>query len=1326
MTKYQIKQLEGKANWLNWKGRVSILLRGSSDALDVVEGRLRKPDEPSDGATEAQVTAYQTSLSKYQKADCNAMIILSSNMSEETYERVRSITSARDTWLELHRLYDGVQDDRAYDLCMQFFGYKMSAGDDIATHIAKLKNIWKDLKVEIEKDVNKNLLLMCRIVETLPREYFAFASSWRMLSKVERTVENLTDQLCSYERALAGKTEINQQEALLAKASNVKSPKHKNQVRVKKNVKSSLLCHYCRSPEHFIKECGKWIADGRPRKPENSRAMNANSVSMYAVDNSAFAVSDSRNPDEWFVDNGATCHLTFRNDIFQSFERFCIPLKLQVADGNTIEALGKGIVQLQATVDGKSIEVNLQDVWYVPKLNRNLFSVLAAQDKLENSCFVSTKFKCHLEVGGKKVLAGERKQNGGLFRLVAETKFTSESYIADACTAEVCAINKENVLQLYHERFGHQNKRHVKTVIKREMNIDVDLDSEICEGCVYGKAHRLKFGTRVKATRPGERIHADVCGPFCYSFSKCRYFVLFKDDYSSFRFVYFMKEKSEVQEKLKFLLKNIRTAGYVVSEFLSDNGGEFDNAEVRKTLLESGIRQRLIMPYTPEQNGCSERENRTLVEAARTMRLAHGELPQALWAELINTAAYILNRTGTSSVEGKSPYELWYNKKPQIKHLRVIGCTAYVHIPAQCRKKMDSKAVKGVLVGYEGDDGYRIYVQEGNKSYRSRDVVFDETPLCSSSRDWTAIPHNEESEKEVEVQQENAEANDDVNPESENDEEKDEIGINENQIDQTHQMQLRDRKCIQRPANLNDYVMSVEELMTDLKEPETYEEATNDRCADEWRNAMKSEIQSLKENDTWELVDRPTGKKVIPCKWVFKLKNNPDGSIERYKARLVVKGYSQKKGIDYSDTFSPVVRSSTVRTLLSVAAKEKLHLMQFDVSTAFLYGRLEEEIFMEQPEGFTENSEKVCKLKRSLYGLKQAPRCWNKRFKDFLISHEFKSSDADPCLFIRKRNSRKILIGLFVDDGIVASTDKSELEKFQRELEAEFRITAKPATYFLGIEIHQQSDGSIKISQGAYTRKLLDQFGMSNCRPCPTPIIKSEKEIEPGESQSEQLKFPYRSAVGALMYLMTGTRPDIAYAVSVVSRKLENPSKSDVVQVKRIFRYLRGTLDDGITYKPDENKNSLICYSDADHGGDKATGRSTSGVVCIYSGGAISWQSQRQATVAISTTEAEVVAASEAAREVVWLKRLLSDITNFSEIPEIYVDNEAAIRLAQNPELHRRTKHIEIRHFFIREKVTNGEIVVSKISSEFQVADALTKALPRPKLLTLMQTVGLG
>jgi transposase InsO family protein len=264
---------------------------------------------------------------------------------------------------------------------------------------------------------------------------------------------------------------------------------------------------------------------------------------------------------------------------------------------------------------------------------------------------------------------------------------------------EVNVTGTNNLLQLYHERFGHQNKRHVKSLLSKELNIKVEMDSELCEGCMYGKAHRLPFGTRTKTTKAGQRVHTDVCGPFQESMSGFKYFVLFKDDYTKFRTIYFLKEKSEVAEKLSQFLAETKTVGHVIKELLSDNGKEFDNKDVRSMLQKEGIIQRLTMPYTPQQNGCSERENRTVVETARAIMHAHGNIPQTLWAEIVRSANYILNRTGPSNVPGTSPYELWYGKKPGLKHLRVIGSTCYVHVPKQTRKKMDPKATKGILIG---------------------------------------------------------------------------------------------------------------------------------------------------------------------------------------------------------------------------------------------------------------------------------------------------------------------------------------------------------------------------------------------------------------------------------------------------------------------------------------------------------------------------------------------------------------------------------------------------------------------------------------------------
>ena len=397
--------------------------------------------------------------------------------------------------------------------------------------------------------------------------------------------------------------------------------------------------------------------------------------------------------------------------------------------------------------------------------------------------------------------------------------------------------------------------------------------------------------------------------------------------------------------------------------------------------------------------------------------------------------------------------------------------------------------------------------------------------------------------------------------------------------------------------------------LTNEEQPTSFQEAVDSASKHMWVKAMQNEMEALQENHTWDIKNLPKNKRAIPCKWVYKMKTNADGSVERYKARLVIKGCSQRKGYDYDQTFSPVAKSGTIRSVLSIAANEGMLLRQFDVSTAFLYGNLEEEIYMEQPEGFNDGTGRVCRLNKSLYGLKQAPRCWNKRFGNFLIRLGFIVNEADPCLYIKENGSNKTILALYVDDGLVASTNQTELFSLMNSLESEFKITHKAASYFLGFEISHRKDGSIKVSQEGYARKILHRFGMSECKPVSTPIPK--ESIQSGKvsenDSNQELHFPYRQAVGALMYLMTGTRPDIAYAVGVASRCLENPKPSDVVLVKRIFRYLKGTIDYGIIYKHKFKKGILETFSDADLGGDEQTGRSTTGVVCIYAGGAVTW-----------------------------------------------------------------------------------------------------------------------
>ena len=1236
ISRQQIEQLTGKRNWSTWKFRIMIMLRGVKNAFEIIDGRLNMPDQPAVGAADEAINQFRSELEAFNKAEVAALQILTSHMSTEILVMVMRFRSAREMWLELERLFDGNSEDRLYSLGMQFFA-SIEMDQEMTIHLSRLKTLFNDFNAEFRRSGMQELpeiLLILKILNSLPKEYLSFVTSWKMLSTAERSIERLTTELCSFQRELKRNNKDQNELKQEALAVNHDKKKLVNKSRVNR-------CFYCNEKGHFIRNCQKWIKDGKPSKSEkkSQKLREAMTVESFVSVTNQFRIEKES---DWFVDNGATVHVTEDRQIFKEFREFNEKREIKTAKGN-LEAVGEGTVPVEMLIKGRWHQKKLLNVWYVPNISRNLFSVTAAHDKNKDSCFVSRPTSCHFKINGRIVMVGNREFEGGLFKAALRTK---------SQTQEVNSLSDDLMLQLYHERMAHQNKHHVKKLIERELGIKVRADNETCEGCIYGKAHRLKFGTRVRATAPGELIHCDVCGPFeMPSFRGYRYFVLFKDDFSRYRRVYFMKEKSEVSSKLEEMLAEARTSGNTVKELLSDNGLEFDNEKVRKILQQHGVKQRLITPYTPQQNGCAERDNRTLVEAARAMLYAHSNLPKRLWAELVNTAAYIINRTGVSAVEGKSPFELWFGKKPSIKHLKVIGTTCYAYIPEQKRKKLDKKALKCVLIGYNGDDSYRLWHQESGDTKISRDVRFDKEVLLkstvstsisleidelhNSSQESNSIAGEDEMKEEVRDSDEPDEIQD-LSQQSSSETGEDEIKeLKNSETSISSKRELRDRSLIKQPARLEDYVLNAE-------------------------------------------------------------------------------------GIEFSEISSLESRLSTVRSVLSVAARDKLYLLQFDVSTAFLYGDLEEDIYMIQPEGCDDGSGRVCHLKRSLCGLKQAPRCWNKKFNDFLTKEGFKSSFADPCLYIRNRNGRKLILVLYVDDGLIASSNKEDVEQFITDLKKSFQISCSEAKFYLGLEIAQEKDG-IKITQKGYIEKILKKFNMENANPVETPIIKSSQNIEPGKAES---KFPYRSAVGALMYLMVGTRPDIAYAVGVASRSLENPTEDDIVKVKRIFRYLRGTVSHGIKYQADSVKG-LEAYSDADHAGDLATRRSTTGVICCFAEGAVSWFSQRQASVSISTTEAEIVASSEAARELVWLKRLFADLTQIDKT-RLFVDNEAAIKLAHNPEMHRRTKHIETRHFYVRECVQGNLLEVERISSQDQLADIMTKPLFKARFRMLCQAIGLS
>lgn len=631
----------------------------------LIDKKLVKPAQLDITATEEQVKKYKEKNDLYRKANSYAKSMITSSVTDEVYQKIMDKETVYDAWEALKQQFEATSKDQLFKICSDIFAFSWTP-EDVSTHIAKLKSLWNELNSGLKaKDENalSDLILVCKTLHILPRNFETFRSSWMLLTKnTEKTFDELTMQLCMFERNFRKTDENNKiaQEALVVKSSKQPSQYNKeNQNRFNNRSRKEDICNYCKKKGHWVKTCKKWIADGRPAK--NKTAGNAQSpqsnvletqVALFSICNEVCTAET--NAMDWWIDNGATKHVTNRSDLFTEFKEFENPYDIKAAGKETLKALGKGTIQVLSTTDNNNQKLILRDVWYVPKISRNLFFVLAAQDRNQDSKFKSTATRCWLEVEGKTVLCGSREVNGSLYKaaiqpIVHEQEAGINVVIADSST-----------LQLYHERWGHQDKRHIQEMLERELGIKVKLDKKLCESCIFGKAHRLPFGTRKKTTEPGELMSTDVVGPFDESVSKKRYLVVFKDSYTKFRYGYIIKEKSEVKNALKHMLAHAKTLGHSIKELLSDNGGEFDNTEVKRILQENGIMQRLTAPYTPQQNGGSERENRTIIEMARTFKYSNLEIkfPEAIWAELVNSAIYILNRTGKSSKKGISPYEL--------------------------------------------------------------------------------------------------------------------------------------------------------------------------------------------------------------------------------------------------------------------------------------------------------------------------------------------------------------------------------------------------------------------------------------------------------------------------------------------------------------------------------------------------------------------------------------------------------------------------------------------------------------------------------------------
>ncbi|CAL9001633.1 unnamed protein product, partial [Prunus brigantina] len=657
-------------------------------------------------------------------------------------------------------------------------------------------------------------------------------------------------------------------------------------------------------------------------------------------------------------------------------------------------------------------------------------------------------------------------------------------------------------------------------------------------------------------------------------------------------------------------------------------------------------------------NGVAERKNRTIVEMAKCM-MFEKSMPLEFWAEAVNTAVYILNRCPTKALDKKTPFEAYSGRKPAIKHLRIFGSLCYAHVPNQQRQKLDLTSKRCVFLGYGScEKGYRLYNIATGSVIISRDV---------KETDDANLTQTEVLE-----------------------EEQIELVSGPQDVDHT-------------PLKYKSIAEVYERCNLCIVEPETFEEAIKDAA---WQKAMETELEMIEKNDTWELVNRPSDKPIIGVKWVYKTKLNLDGSVQKNKARLVAKGYSQKPGIDFNETFAPVARLDTVRTLIALAAQRGWKLFQLDVKSAFLNGVLHEEVYVDQPPGFViKNKEDgVYRLKKALYGLKQAPRAWYDEINSYFTTAGFQRSPSEATLYVKTEESGILIVSLYVDDIIYTGSSRELMMEFKIEMMRQYEMTDLGLLHhFLGLGVIQ-AESYIFLHQKKYAKTLLDKFGFKDCKAVATPLAMNEKlSKEDGSEQADE--GVYRQIVGSLLYL-TATRPDIMFAASLLARFMHGPTRKHMGTAKRVLRYVQGTTDYGIVYEKGKEAR-LIGYCDSDWAGSEDDMKSTSGYAFNLGSGA------------------EYVSAAEATAQAIWLRFVLSD---FGEeqvgATTILCDNTSAIAITKNPVHHHKTRHINRRFHFIRDALQNGEIDLLYCKTEEQTADIFTKALAKDRFEYLRRKLG--
>lgn len=1333
--------LKNAATFTMWSFQIKILFE-AKDLLKFVDGTVTLDEVPVDQHDD------------WREEDAKAKLYIMMTTEKSVKQHLLSCSTSKEMYDKLKKIYEKDTEHQKCHLLQELYSYKWNRNKSCLDNVSTIQQLSFQLN-SLGHVINDNAVLT-KVSSMLPKEFSNFATAWDSVPLAEKTIDNLCSRLQLEEsKMLASKEEIAETVAFQAGGSNSVKDRLtckicKKQGHAATDCKIKRKCKYCKRNNHPSERCfykpkpcaickktnhkqencyynPERVSPKRKDNPSNYKnnekrfKTETESGEKHKQKKQCFMSFNKRSKDSGaessgsqvsetslVVDSGATGHMT--NDINLLSNIKHSESNIQTAEkGASMKSSYSGDLESETCI--------LNQVNYVPGLTKNLLSVSRTTKGDASVIFTED----HVYVCRGQALVSEES-------IILKGERISELYYIDL----KCIKNKQvflcqsdlDIFISWHRKMGHLGPHNLYKLQNMCTGVRFQISPKdlelICTVCAEANSIKLPHNTvRERAKKPLELLHIDLSGKISPATHNNRnYYLLILDDYTHFIKVFLLTHKSQSADFIKqFVAESQRQLDTKVKKIRCDNGGEFICNNLKDWCEKKGIILDYTIPYCPQLNGKAERMNKTLGRRVRAL-LNDSELPQYMWGEAVYTAAYLINRSPTSTVS-KLPIEMWTQKPQDLSNIELFGTIAYAKIN-EYLKKLDNRAKESVFVGY-CPNGYRLWDPLKRRIFVSRDVIFTDisghTLMNRDHKEHSITIKTKKSNKKGRNRQNRA--NDETheheheldNPDEVENQEEQNPGGNEqeqnleeengdNCIIENPGYNLRDRNTITHPKKFDDYKLY---LISQEPLPLTYETCATDP---NWKKAIEDEKHALKKNEAWTLVDRnqAQGKEIITSRWIFKIKE--DG---RYRARLVARGCQQKEKLEIEEKYSPVVDTTNLRMLFAIAAQSNMKIKVFDVKTAFLNGSLDQEVYMRVPQGYTETN-KVCLLKKALYGLKQAPLRWYKRLTTFLRNEDFTQLMSDRCIF--KSTDNSIYIAIHVDDGIIVGKDLKAIQKIINKLEQTFEVTVNhnPKTY-LGMEITKTDDG-LTLTQITYAKKVLEKYGMENCRPVDTPIeLKKNKKIPNFNTKAkDRPKLPYREIVGSLQHLACKTRPDLAFAVNYVNRSVENPTNEDKNNVIRILKYLKGHIELGIHYSSEDH---ILAFSDSDYGGSGPKGKmmSTTGYVLTYAKGPVAWCSRKQNIVALSTAEAEYVAAAECCKEIQYISTLYKELTDNTAKVTLHVDNQSAIKMIKTGQMNRRTKHINIRFYYISVAYDEKLFSITYCPTGDQIADILTKAL---------------